>query len=77
MKHDAMFLEQLQQEVPRKNLSSKATQRFEDTYQMLGVQQEAPVRRHRHKGPVLWDAVRCECYVPCFCRRAPSGWKIF
>ncbi len=59
MKHDAMFLEQLQQEVPRKNLSSKATQRFEDTYQMLGVQQEAPVRRHRHKG--LWITATAAC----------------
>ena len=37
---DAAFLEQLQQELPRRSLSPKATRRFEDTYKMLGVQQE-------------------------------------
>lgn len=47
---DAAFLEQLQQELPRRSLSPKATQRFEDTYKMLGVQQEAPVKKRRHKG---------------------------
>ena len=47
---DAAFLEQLQQELPRRSLSPKATRRFEDTYKMLGVQQEAPVKKRRHKG---------------------------
>ena len=32
---DAAFLEQLQQELPRRSLSPKATQRFEDTYKLL------------------------------------------
>lgn len=59
MKNDTMLLEQLRQEVPRRNLSPKATQRFEDTYRMLGVQQEAPVRRHRHKA--LWVAATAAC----------------
>lgn len=59
MKHDTMFLEQLHQEVPRRNLSPKATQRFEDTYRMLGVQQEAPVRRRRHKA--LWVTATAAC----------------
>lgn len=59
MKNDTMLLEQLCQEVPRRNLSPKATQRFEDTYRMLGVQQEAPVRRHRHKA--LWVAATAAC----------------
>ncbi len=57
MKNPA-FLEQLQQELPRRNLSEKATQRFEDTYRMLGVQQEAPVRR-RHKA--LWVTATAAC----------------
>ena len=42
---DAAFLEQLQQELPRRNLTPKAMQRFEDTYRMLGVQKEAPATR--------------------------------
>ena len=56
---DAAFLEQLQQEIPRRNLSPKATQRFEDTYKMLGVQQEAPVKKRRHKG--LWITATAAC----------------
>lgn len=59
MKHDTIFLEQLQQEMPRKNLSPKATQRFEDTYRMLGVQKEAPVRKRGHKG--LWITATAAC----------------
>lgn len=59
MKNDTMLLEQLRQEVPRRNLSPKATQRFEDTYRMLGVQQEAPVHRCRHKA--LWVAATAAC----------------
>ena len=47
---DAAFLEQLQQELPRRSLSPKATQRFEDTYKMLGVQQEAPVKSAATRG---------------------------
>ena len=58
---DAAFLEQLQQEIPRRNLSPKATQRFEDTYKMLGVQKEAPVRRRRHKGLWITAATACLC----------------
>ena len=58
---DAAFLEQLQQEFPRRNLSPKATQRFEDTYKMLGVQKEAPVRRRRHKGLWITAATACLC----------------
>ena len=56
---DTAFLEQLHQELPRRNLTSQATQRFEDTYRMLGVQQEAPVRRHRHKA--LWVTATAAC----------------
>ena len=56
---DAAFLEQLQQELPRRSLSPKATQRFEDTYKMLGVQQEAPVKKRRHKG--LWVTATAAC----------------
>ena len=48
---DAAFLEQLQQELPRRNLTPKAMQRFEDTYRMLGVQKEAPARKRRPQGP--------------------------
>ena len=40
---DTAFLQQLQQELPRRSLTPKATQRFEDTYKLLGVQKEAPV----------------------------------
>lgn len=56
---DAAFLEQLQQELPRRSLSPKATRRFEDTYKMLGVQQEAPVKKRRHKG--LWVTATAAC----------------
>lgn len=56
---DAAFLEQLQQELPRRNLTPKAMQRFEDTYRMLGVQKEAPVRKRRHKG--LWVTATAAC----------------
>ncbi|MGI6255540.1 MAG: DUF4179 domain-containing protein [Acutalibacter sp.] len=56
---DQAFMEQLQQELPRRNLSERATQRFEDTYRMLGVQQEAPVRKHHHKG--LWVTATTVC----------------
>ena len=56
---DAAFLEQLQQELPRRSLSPKATQRFEDTYKMLGVQQEAPVKKRRHKA--LWVTATAAC----------------
>lgn len=56
---DAAFLEQLQQELPRRNLTPKAMQRFEDTYRMLGVQKEAPARRRRHKG--LWVTATAAC----------------
>lgn len=56
---DAAFLEQLQQELPRRNLTPKAMQRFEDTYRMLGVQKEAPARKRRHKG--LWVTATAAC----------------
>lgn len=56
---DAAFLEQLQQELPRRNLTPKAMQRFEDTYRMLGVQKEAPARRRRHKE--LWVTATAAC----------------
>ena len=56
---DAAFLEQLQQELPRRNLTPKAMQRFEDTYRMLGVQKEAPTRKRRHKG--LWVTATAAC----------------
>ena len=56
---DAAFLEQLQQELPRRNLTPKAMQRFEDTYRMLGVQKEAPACKRRHKG--LWVTATAAC----------------
>ena len=58
---DTAFLQQLQQELPRRSLTPKATQRFEDTYKLLGVQKEAPVRRRRHKG--LWVTATAACPV--------------
>ena len=42
---DAAFWEQLQQELPRRNLTPKAMQRFEDTYRMLGVSSFWPSAR--------------------------------
>ena len=74
---DAAFLEQLQQELPRRSLSPKATQRFEDTYKMLGVQQEAPVKKRRHKGPVLRHALWGERRVPGLRRGAAGGGAVF
>ena len=56
---DAAFLKQLRQELPRRSLSPKATQRFEDAYRMLGVQKEAPIRKRRHKG--LWVTATAAC----------------
>lgn len=58
---DAAFWEQLQQELPRRNLTPKAMQRFEDTYRMLGVQKEAPVRKRRHKGLRVTATAACLC----------------
>lgn len=52
------YPEQLQREVPRRALTDNATQRFEDTYQILGVQQEAPVKK-RHRA--LWATVTAVC----------------
>ncbi len=83
---DHAFLEQLQQELPRRTLSEKATQRFEDTYRMLGVQQEAPVRKHRHKG--LWVTATTVCLCcglmfgvnaafPAFAESLPGVGKFF
>lgn len=86
MKHDTIFLEQLQQEMPRKNLSPKATQRFEDTYRMLGVQKEAPVRKRRHKGLWITATAACLCcgmlfgvnaVFPAFAESLPGVGKFF
>ena len=41
---DAAFLEQLQQELPRRSLSLPPTQRVEHTSTRRGVQQEGPVK---------------------------------
>ena len=56
---DTAFLQQLQQELPRRSLTPKATQRFEDTYKLLGVQKEAPAPKRRHKG--LWVTATAAC----------------
>ena len=86
MKHDTIFLEQLQQEMPRKNLSPKATQRFEDTYRMLGVQKEAPVRKRGHKGLWITATAACLCcgmlfgvnaVFPAFAESLPGVGKFF
>ncbi len=52
MKRDAAFLEQLHQEIPRRNLTPQATERIEKTYQMLGPQYEPCVKKRSHKA--LW-----------------------
>lgn len=83
---DHAFLEQLQQELPRRTLSEKATQRFEDTYRMLGVQQEVPIRRRHHKA--LWVTVTAACLCcglmfgvnaafPAFAESLPGVGKFF
>lgn len=67
--------------MPRRNLTPKAMQRFEDTYRMLGVQKEAPSGKRRHKGlrvtataalPLLRHALRGERRFPGL-RREPAG----
>ena len=82
---DAAFWEQLQQELPRRNLTPKAMQRFEDTYRMLGVQKEAPVRKRRHKGLRVTATAACLCCgmlfgvnaaFPAFAESLP-GWVNF
>ena len=86
MKHNAQYLEQLRQEVPRKTLSPKATQRFEDTYRMLGVQKEAPVYKRRHKGFWITATSACLCCgllfgvnaaFPAFAESLPGLGKFF
>ncbi len=83
---DAAFLEQLQQELPRRSLSPKATQRFEDTYKMLGVQQEAPVKKRRHKGLWVTATAACLCcgmlfgvnaVFPAIAENLPAVGKVF
>ena len=83
---DTAFLQQLQQELPRRTLSEKATRRFEGTYKMLGVQQEAPVRRHRHKALWVTAASLCLCCgmlfgvnaaFPAFAESLPGVGKFF
>lgn len=86
MKHNALYLEQLRQEVPRKNLSPKATQRFEDTYRMLGVQKETPVYKRRPKGFWITATAACLCCgllfgvnaaFPAFAESLPGVGKFF
>lgn len=83
---DAAFLEQLQQELPRRSLSPKATQRFEDTYKMLGSAAGGPGEKappqgavgHGHRRlPVLRHAVWGERRVPRFRREFALGGRIF
>lgn len=83
---DAAFLEQLQQELPRRSLSPKATRRFEDTYKMLGVQQEGPVKKRRHKGLWVTATAACLCcgmlfgvnaVFPAIAENLPAVGKVF
>lgn len=83
---DTVFLKQLQQELPRRSLSPKATQRFEDAYKLLGVQQEAPAPKRRHRG--LWVTATAACLCcgmlfgvnaafPAFAESLPGVGKFF
>ena len=57
---DAAFLEQLQQELPRRSLSPKATQRFEDTYKMLACSRR-PGEKTPPQGAVGHGPAACLC----------------
>ena len=61
MRQNTAFLEQLQQEVPRRSLTPKATQRFEDAYKLLGLQYASPVKKRHHKGLWITAAAMCLC----------------
>ncbi len=83
---DTAFLQQLQQELPRRSLTPKATQRFEDTYKLLGVQKEAPAPQapsqgavgHRHRRlSLLRHAVRGERRFPGLCGESAGVGQFF
>ena len=82
---DTAFLQQLQQELPRRSLTPKATQRFEDTYKLLGVAERGSRSQAPPQGAVDHRTAACLCCGMLFgvnaafrpSRRACLGWDSF